>query len=407
MSIIKRDSQSDFIDKPYREVLHYKTRSLLRNEIQLIAQNHGQYIHLSQLANRKVQAVFSAHEGYLLGETVWDYYDRPSHLIYCEALESTHDAILVIVHDNQVLFDGIVTCTDLGETLNQKLSDSSRYDVIIAGDLPIVDQPSEGKIYFKPSQLNVFRELEHGVFAHLPINDSRHLVTFDSALKAINLRNHTKALTLVVASVCLFVFALYWSLGTLNKTDIKQVDPYYHYEQALMTASPEAVLDLLQHLVMQAYSLPGWVTANIEMHDDHVRFLVRSLGGTTRMLMDWAKQHHATVKLTKQGAHVDFTKHLPPRAAPSLMAVNQNVLSHLIDRMMRLIPRHSVDILESKSHQMFKETQVRIQFRDNSPEVLLLMAKQLNDLPVKFESFNASMANGLLSGKILLTVLGK
>ena len=71
--------------------------------IRLLSEQNGQYILLSRFDEHAIEAVFSKESGYLLGETIWHYFDNPQYLIFCERLsKENNQVLLVIIRDNEV-----------------------------------------------------------------------------------------------------------------------------------------------------------------------------------------------------------------------------------------------------------------------------------------------------------------
>src|SRR5690349_14472679 len=106
MPYITREDGERFIIPSYRDVLSAKKPSLLRREVMLLSQNYGEYIALQRKNIQQYEVAFSNEPGYLLGESVWNYFKRPQDLIYCEAIPNTFEAILVIVKSGIVYLDG-------------------------------------------------------------------------------------------------------------------------------------------------------------------------------------------------------------------------------------------------------------------------------------------------------------
>jgi hypothetical protein len=74
--------------------------------------------------------------------------------------------------------------------------------------------------------------------------------------------------------------------------------------------------------------------------------------------------------------------------------------------MMTIIPSKSVLIGSKKSLTAYQETNVGITFQDISTDILGLMGKVLEGLPITLQATEIHVNNGLLSGKLTLTVIG-
>jgi hypothetical protein len=107
MPYITREDGERFIIPSYRDTISANKSSLLKKEVMLLSSNYGEYIVLQKKKSAsEYEVAFSADQGYLLGESVWNYFKQPFDMIYCEAIPNTTEAILVIVKSGSVYLDG-------------------------------------------------------------------------------------------------------------------------------------------------------------------------------------------------------------------------------------------------------------------------------------------------------------
>src|SRR5438105_2840630 len=100
MSLLNRHDGVQFVAQAYRERITIAKRSVLVTKIKTLAEQHGQYILLMPAPQQSIEAVFSKESGNLLGETVWNYFDRAPYLIFCERLSKDNNQVLVVVVRN-------------------------------------------------------------------------------------------------------------------------------------------------------------------------------------------------------------------------------------------------------------------------------------------------------------------
>ncbi len=86
MPYITREDGEHFVIPSYRDVLTAKQKSQLKREILALSQNYGEYITLQRKGASQYEVAFSPDTGYLLGESVWHYFNRPMDMIYCEVV---------------------------------------------------------------------------------------------------------------------------------------------------------------------------------------------------------------------------------------------------------------------------------------------------------------------------------
>ncbi len=183
MPYITREDGERFVIPSYRDTLRARSASILKREIQLLSSNYGEYITLQKKAADRYEAAFSTDTGYLLGESIWNFFKRPADMIYCEQVPNTTEAILVIVKSGTVYLDGMFAIDSIPEELVIFKTQSNHFQIFTFGDVPISEHPEDEKFSFDVGSVELFSQLDSPVFATLPLYKNYHLEIVDIVLK--------------------------------------------------------------------------------------------------------------------------------------------------------------------------------------------------------------------------------
>ena len=387
-----------FLFQPYRETLTVKNSSLLRKEVQYLAEQHGQYCRLFKRKAGEIEAVFSLEPGYLLGETVLHYFEEPSYLIYCEKLADDKDKnniILVVVRNGVVYLDAKFSRETLTDELKSVLStDSKKYKVYTYGDIP-----------FNFVNVDSVKKLEKSVFQSLVWDSAFQLLSLHDALTEQHLEDRTRASLAFVTVLCLGVLGTLWWYSNQSKPTVN-VNPYEQYELSLQTPSPATESSALVHGLAKINQIPGWIVTSVEFDGQVGNAKLKSVGGTATQLLTQTQSMGMVVNFSSSGVFVNFSSALNHRALPDKIASAETTVAVVMDRMARVLPKKSVAVDQTITNQVFKQVELTISFNNVSPEVLQLIGSNLDDLPVNVNSISVTVKDGLLSGYFKISVVG-
>jgi hypothetical protein len=417
MPILKREDGIQFAIHAYRELLQPAKISIMRSEIRMLAQNHGDYVRLFKLPSGQIEAAFSRDPGFLLGEAIWQYFGKPSDLIYCEALSEINYAILVVVRGGSVYLDVKIPFADINDELASVVTGDNQYAVYIYGDVPISDTKQVGKFVIPPAQVASFTRLEKPLFPFLPITEDLQLQPIEFALRSGVLTRAINWRLLGIGAIVFFILLgiYYWATRpTPAKPEVNTpivrhapADPYQAYKAALRAPAPEKQLAEVAAVMNAVYVLPGWQVSSVTFATGHYTIPVSSMGGSISGLDQWARNHGMHLSLTAQSAILSTNSHLSPRATPQNIYTLQPLLYYIIDRMDQILPQHSVSLGASAAVANYKTIALTITLSGIAPNVLTLIGRQLANLPVKITKVQVTPGTGgLLSGTIELTILG-
>ena len=210
MAILRRVDGVQFSAQPYRSVLEGKKSSLLNKEVRLLAQEHGNFVKLLSGANNQYTAIFSQDPGFLFGETVWQHFERPDDLVYCELIDKTH-ALLVVVNAGKVVLDGKFELANIETQLNSFISENTKYTVFTSGKVPITSNNAENAYHFHEQNLVSYNHLPEPIFNTLHITEQYQLLPLQLALKEHRLDQSFK-LPIIFTTLLIIIAASAWLL---------------------------------------------------------------------------------------------------------------------------------------------------------------------------------------------------
>lgn len=412
MSYITRQDGERFVVPSYRDVLTVKKNNLLKKEILLLASNYGEYIALQKKSATQYEIAFSPDSGTLLGETVWHYFKRPQDLIYCEAIPGTSEAILVIVKSGSVYLDGSFPVDSIPEELVIFQTQQNQFDIYLYGDVPISQTPEEEKFSFDAASVKSFNILSSPLFPTLPVVKAFQLQLVDVVLKSqgigvFPLKN------LSVAALVAGLMWMGWQYVTVHKKEItipevfvNVVNPYQAYISALASPNPSAQITQAMNNIALFFTIPGWYPDSVAFVSGAVQASVKSLGGRTNTLYEWAEKNNVKVELHSDGFYLVNTLASKNRPVPTVIYGLDNVVANLIDRLSYIIPGNPLVIGTYINKGRYFESQLTIRFQGLSPTMVSAVGQQLNTLPLVLSGMSVTVTNGNLSGSIVLTALG-
>lgn len=417
MPILRRDDGIQFALQPYRELLPPSKSSLLKNEIRMLAENHGEYAHIYKQPNGFTEGVFSRDPGFLLGEAIWQHFGKPTDLIYCEELKERNTVLLIVVRDGSVYLDTKVPASSLPDELASLVADRHHYQIFIYGDVPLSQTPEPNKFSFDPSQIKLFQVLNESVFQRVKVDDSLQLEPLEFVLRGLRF-GIPPSLWIAIASIVLIILLAWWFQGhrakpksavitpTVTQAPSAPVDPYLNYRNSLMSPSPAKQIAELATVAGLVSTIPGWQPTGVTFNGSTYTIRLNSMGGSVQWLNRWANARNIGMTLNSQGVVLTLGSKISGRSKPDAIYPAKQVVELIIDRLDSIMPTHSVGLGATTNQGSYKTTLISIQFTEISPSVLNLIGRQLYTLPVKLLSAQVTFAQGLWSGVIQLTVLG-
>jgi hypothetical protein len=411
MPYITREDGERFVIPSYRDVLRAKKATLLKREIMLLASNYGDYATIQKKSKTEFEVAFSPDSGYLLGETVWAYFNRPRDLIYCEVIPDTNEAILVIVKGGSVYLDGSFPIDSISEELVIFKTQKNEFDIYIYGDVPISQTFEEGKISFDANSVHSFNVLPEPIFQTLPIIKAFQLQLIDVILKSQGIGVFPLKPLLLFVGLLAIVWAI-WEVISTHKVElppsfISVVNPYQVYVSTLTSPSPDKEVQVLVDQITQLLTIPGWFPSSITYKEGALQASLKSNGARTDTLFKWADNNKADVSIQPNGIYITLNAKLNDRPPPSTISKIRDVIASLIDRLSYVIPGNPLQIGVYENKGQYIQSSLTIDFTDISLTTLALMGKQFKGLPLVLTNAQITMNDGFASGSLALIVLGK
>lgn len=202
MTVLRRVDGVQFVINPYRTTLDLEHPSQLYNVLKQLAQSHGQYIRLIKKTDNGLTAILASDPGFLLGDAVWQHFQCPDNLVYCEVLPENSQAILVIVTQGQIVFDNVIDLSQVVSELTHHIKSSEKYAVYTYGNVPIAIGKVDKSFNFNDKQIIVFNHLPESLYIHLSISEQFQLLPIRLAFKEHQIG---KSSVLKIMSIVLFM----------------------------------------------------------------------------------------------------------------------------------------------------------------------------------------------------------
>ncbi len=424
MPVLIRDDGVEFVVRAYRELLAAKKSSLVKREIQLLQHNNGDYLRLFLQPDGDYEAVFSHEEGYLLGETVWHYFDRPDDLIYCEALDDD-TAILVVVRAGNVFLDAQVPVANLIDEFASLVANVNLYNIYVYGSIPLSETEEEGGFVFDQDMVASFTRLEEPLFPTLPTMEALRLLPVAEALRALPSRRASPVFMLIIG---MLIIGVIWGVYEVFKPSapvqqttvaplIKPKDPYAAYRSLMEQPAPEQVLiDMVGKLKLLS-TVPGWYPSNLSWGaasggnnnstgTGPVRVQMTSFGGTLAVMRDWADVNQLKFDITGEGVALYLPAKLKERSAPTAIEKTQDAVITFMSRIQHVLHGKTVQLGNKETQGSITLWPLTINLSSVSPSVIVLVAQSLRGLPAIITGYSVTSTGGLYSGQISITLVG-
>lgn len=412
MAYITRDDGVHFVIPSYRDVLSAKQKSLLKKEILLLSQNYGEYITLQRKNANQYEVAFSAETGYLLGESIWQQFNRPSDMIFCEAIPNTTDAILVIVKSGSVYLDGSFPVDSIPEELVIFLTQQNNFEIYTYGDVPITQLPEEGKFSFEANSVKSFTILDKPIFPTLPLLKIYQLQLVNTVLKAHGIGVFpVKELIGLIAVVG--VIYLIYSYMTAPAVEVVQqvvmpsaapVNPYQGYNDELTSPAPDVEIKQFLDNLKVFLSMPGWAPTEINYSKGVITAPIKSQGGQAEALYFWAQSSGVSLNIKRDGVFVSMNLNVPKRSIPVKIYPIDQLLTKLVDNIAAIYPGNTLSISDFSRKGFYTSVKLNIALTNISPLFLNLLGEQFKGLPIVLEGIKLVLGDN--SGTITIEILG-
>lgn len=456
MSVLVRDDGVRFVLRAYREQLARSKRSLLKQHLRFLAEQHGEYVHLSTSNTDPtyLNAVFSADSGFLLGEIIWQHLGQPGHLIYCERHpQDPYQTIIIVVIDHTIYLDTLVTDEEISSELLPLLTLTEPFVVITFGDVPLYlsEQKTLAITYeSNPVLLTTAAESvsynEDNISYSLPENKSptsfllpstivkHHIVLEKSIIPELSSRSEyelqllprvltSKLLSpsipwaLITVTSTLVVLLAIWffyptppeQVTTTSSPQPVVVSPYSEFYQALNSPGSQTLVETLTTMINNLSSIPGWQLQTIDYDGNQSHITLLRLGGDIIWVNNFAKQNNYDITLTTNGADLTTHLELPLRVKPLQIYPAKQIMSFIDEHLSQVLDDDALFVSPAEIHGDAQQIKITLNLNGVSPALLLIIGRILgNDLPVAVDRVQLTEDDSnLLNGTIQFSVWGK
>lgn len=410
MPTIRRDDGVQFVIQSYREQFSSNKISALKREIRLLAKNHGEYIRCYRQPTGQMEVVFSREPGYLLGETVWNYFKKPLDMIYCEALPDKQHALLVIVRSGNVYLDTKALFTSLIDEFIALAMNQEQYVIYVYGEVPLHDRKIEGAFVFDTNRVKEFNRLTDPVFPKLELYTIYQLQPLELALTSSEFARPIIWPVIFLSVGILGVILVWHYLETSTK--VRQVNeviaksPYEDYSAALATPSPKYLIQELISVIDKTYALPGWRFTDIDYSNDQYKVIMEAVGGESRYLKNWASSNNFSANLSEKSATISIASKIPNRQPPKYIYRLNFAKEKLIKKIAPVITKNQIIVGATTNEGNIFSMKMTINFNEISPTILSLIGNLLAGYPLQLLSISIDAKDNLLTGNIQLILWG-
>lgn len=454
MSTLIREDGTRFVLRTYREQLTRSKRSLLKQRLRFLAEQHGEYVHISTSNTDPtyINAVFSPEQGYLLGEIVWQHLGQPSHLIYCERHPSDQTQIIVVVVvDHTIYLDTLLADDEITGELLALLAVPQPFKILLYGHIPIglVEKTHPSLVHQKSlalattsedisfehqnlhnplpsaneqpnfvlpaSMMSDFTILEKSLFSELSPRSEYELQPLPRVLTSKLLTSSIPWPFIIIMITLVLLLTLWFfyptppeQISAPAQTKVLPENPYTQFYEALSTPGAQALVENLIKMIDNMTSLPGWQAQTFNYDGEQYTISLMRIGGDISWLTNWAKQNHYSVTLTTNGANITASPSLPARQRPQQIYPTQQILSFIDERLSQIVDDDGLLVGDAEPHGQAQEIKIILNLNGMSPSLLVLIGRILgNDLPISIDNVQLSEDNSnLLNGTIQFSVWG-
>ena len=152
---------------------------------------------------------------------------------------------------------------------------------------------------------------------------------------------------------------------------------------------------------------PGWVLSQLNFSNNRYTAHFTSQGGDLETLESWAESHRFTMATASSNLTITIPSKLSARVKPTKIYSLDKLVSFLVDDLNNFLENsNGVSVGEKQTEGRASSVELKLNLSSVSPEFLVVLATEVNQLPVVITSVNLSMGDELLNGTMIMTVWG-
>lgn len=403
MSTLTRDDGTQFVIHAYRELISLRKKSQVAQKIRKLATQQGQFVHLRRCAN-EYEAAFSSDPGYLLGESIRNYFPKMHNLLFFEAFNGDNQFLFIVIRDGKVFVDSLLSLEEIKVELLPLIVLNTRFHVMMSGRLP--KEMTDFKQGFIPEA--IIDAIEYGkesLLPTLPVSESTRLISLHQTLKTQRLEKSaiTPVLLATLFAASLVTLSIYVNQHSYTASSVS----YQQYQRALTSPSPETLLSVLATVIKNHLFIPNWeITEIIQTPNDYEINLVTDKG-QINTLQSIAVRNHEQLRITDQQAVLQskFVTQNSDRFH-SIYPLG-DINAQVIDQMQQLFENASAEIHKIIQHHQAREAIMTLKLSEITPQQLINFGRCLSKLPIVLQKTHVAIAkDALLNVQLQLSAWG-
>lgn len=415
MSIVTRSDGINFVLYTYRDIIFANKLSLLRQQIADLEKENGTYVRFFDLGGGEIEVIFSKDPGYLLAESVADYFTHSENIIFCEQLPDQESAILIVIKEGLVFLDTLLpTSLLVDEFISLATFKDLRFNIYVHGNLPIAAERSDEKFAFPNEMVSSFEYLDLPLIQRLTPKPNFMLLSIEKALSELSIGKSKIPLVWVGIIVCIVVGIIIYHL-IKPKTVVKPMpvakpvvysDPYANYKAVLMSPAPTAMITQFDDKVRRFMTIPGWEINSVDLNRQTVLATLTQAGGSADILFAWLQHSGVELEVNMGKATLSVKIDSPNRQSQMKIYPIKDIVGLVYDRLKIMINTDQIQIGAAIKIDNFYKVPIQLNVNNVTPVIIDLIGKTLVDLPIVLDNLKFNINKGLMSGIISFTVLG-
>lgn len=427
MAYINNKKGDAFVVPSYRDLVTEKLWEIKKNILSL-STTYGEYVNLQQVGISQFSVVFSHEPGFLFGECVWAFLNKPFNLIYCE-LNPNQELYLVIIKNGTVYLDGVYSDEDLSQELLVITTQNDVFDFYVYGDVPISREEKPGKVFLKPELIKSFTILPTSLVDDLLADSSYQLQLADILINKQEAYLYPLKYIVAVIVLLMILLLVYYSknrsaepVTPVESADTSTAQSFFNlssysplqnlfndYNNAFNTPNPTLLMisilakldDLLNVENLTIIGLnytKNTITFNATMRQYGNLYLRLQNQGYAVSLDDSDK--------TGNTSKISFDLNLPSRGGMDKIYSLNQLIGVILDKNRLMFPDVELTLGAITDHVQYKDSTLSGKFDRISPNQLILFIKNFNNLPAVLKTINFTLNDDGISGTIEIQLLG-
>lgn len=403
MSTLTRDDGTQFVIHAYRELTSLRKKSQVAQKLRKLATQQGQFVHLHRCAN-EYEAVFSPEPGYLLGESIRNYFPKMQNLLFFEAFNGDNQFLFIVIRDGKVFIDSLLSLEEIKIELLPLTVLNTRFHVMMSGRLP--EEMTDFKQGFIPEAIiDAIEYSKEPLLPTLPVSENTRLIPLHQTLKAKRLEK--SAITPVLLATLFAVGLVTLSIYVNQRKNATNSVSYQQYQHALVNPSPEALLSVLATVIKNHLFIPNWeITEILQTSNDYEIKLITDKGQISTLQI-LAARNHEQLRITDQYALLQSKFATQKRDRIYSIYPLDDINAQIIDQMQQLFENSDATIHEIIRRHQTREATMTLTLNEITPQQLINFGKVLSKLPIVLQKTRVAIAkDALLNVQLQLSAWG-